>query len=106
VLFLGALLYTGIIIKSANRERRIQKNANHLEEGLPHRLKTIWPDFGFIAIGFALLFFGTNLLVDKSIIPAQILGVSQAVIGLTIIAGGTSVPELATSNRGRPSQSG
>jgi cation:H+ antiporter len=97
LLFLGALIYTGIIINSANRERRIPKNENHLDEGLPHRLKNIWLDFGFITVGFAMLFFGANILVDNSVVLAQILGVSQAVIGLTIIAGGTSVPELATS---------
>lgn len=97
LLFCGALIYTGIIIRSATRERLLSKAENHLDEGLPRTLKNIWLDVGFIGVGFVLLFFGANILVDNSVVLAQILGVSQAVIGLTIIAGGTSIPELATS---------
>lgn len=97
LLFLGAIIYTGIIIRSAKKERLTQKTENHLDEGLPRSLKNIWLDFSFIAAGFVLLFIGANILVDNSIVLAQILGVSQAVIGLTIVAAGTSVPELATS---------
>jgi cation:H+ antiporter len=40
---------------------------------------------------------GSRLLVDNSIILAKAFGVSEAVIGLTIVAAGTSMPELATS---------
>ena len=40
---------------------------------------------------------GSRLLVDHATIIAQYAGVSQAVIGLTIVAAGTSMPELATS---------
>ncbi|MFH1214579.1 MAG: calcium/sodium antiporter [Candidatus Neomarinimicrobiota bacterium] len=98
LLFLGALIYTGVIIGLAHRERMTANPAeNHLDEGLPHTLKNIWLDLGFIAVGFGLLFAGANILVDNSVVLAQILGVSQAVIGLTIVAVGTSVPELATS---------
>ena len=47
--------------------------------------------------GFALLVWGSGLLVDNAVIIAQALGWSEAVIGLTIVAAGTSMPELATS---------
>jgi len=97
LLLIGILIYTGIIIRSATRERLSQKTENHLDEGLPHTLKNIWLDFGFITTGFVLLFIGANLLVDKAVVLARIIGVSQAVIGLTIVAAGTSIPELATS---------
>lgn len=40
---------------------------------------------------------GSNLFVEGATIVATKLGVSEAVIGLTIVAGGTSLPELATS---------
>ena len=54
-------------------------------------------DVLLIALGFAGLVYGSNLLVDNAIIIAQKLGMSEALIGLTIVAVGTSMPELATS---------
>lgn len=57
----------------------------------------VWKSLLFVAIGLALLIFGSNLFVDSATTVAAVLGVSQSVIGLTIVAGGTSLPELATS---------
>jgi cation:H+ antiporter len=48
-------------------------------------------------LGLGLLIGGARLLVDGAITLAQSLGVSEAVIGLTIVAAGTSLPELAAS---------
>ena len=45
----------------------------------------------------AILVFASHLLVDNAVSIAQELGVSEAVIGLTLVAAGTSLPELATS---------
>ena len=50
-----------------------------------------------LAIGLVLLIAGSQLLVKGSIAAAQAMGVSQTVIGLTIVAAGTSMPELITS---------
>ncbi|MBP1530966.1 MAG: calcium/sodium antiporter [Bacteroidaceae bacterium] len=50
-----------------------------------------------IVAGIAMLVFGGNVLVDSASNIALEFGVSEAVIGLTILAGGTSAPELATS---------
>lgn len=50
-----------------------------------------------IVAGLAALVLGGRLLVDEAITIAQIFGLSEAVIGLTIVAVGTSLPELATS---------
>ncbi len=50
-----------------------------------------------IAAGLALLVLGSSWLVDSAVQIARALGVSEAVIGLTIVAAGTSLPELATS---------
>jgi cation:H+ antiporter len=44
-----------------------------------------------------LLAFGSSLLIDNSVKLARILGIGEAIIGLTIISAGTSLPELATS---------
>lgn len=48
-------------------------------------------------LGLALLIVGSNLFVTCATSVAATLGVSDAIIGLTIVAGGTSLPELATS---------
>ncbi|WP_193212489.1 calcium/sodium antiporter [Luteolibacter marinus] len=50
-----------------------------------------------ILAGLGVLVLGSKLLVDNAVTVASSLGVSEAVIGLTIIAAGTSMPELATS---------
>jgi cation:H+ antiporter len=50
-----------------------------------------------IVVGLVLLVQGSNWLVEAAIIFAKQLGVSELVIGLTIIAAGTSMPEVATS---------
>lgn len=54
-------------------------------------------DIAFIGAGLGVLVLGSRLLVDHSVALAKALGVSEAVIGLTIVAAGTSMPELATS---------
>ncbi|MDD2286330.1 MAG: calcium/sodium antiporter [Paludibacter sp.] len=54
----------------------------------------IW---GLILLGLALLVIGGRLVVDSAVEIASALGVSQTLIGLTIVAAGTSLPELATS---------
>jgi cation:H+ antiporter len=56
----------------------------------------LW-QLGFIAAGLVLLVLGARWLVDAASELARRLGISELVIGLTIVAGGTSLPELATS---------
>ena len=51
----------------------------------------------FFVAGLAMLILGSNVFVDSASNVAASLGVSQGIIGLTIVAGGTSLPELATS---------
>lgn len=53
--------------------------------------------FGFIALGLAGLIIGGKLVVESAMDIASTLGVSEKVIGITIVAAGTSLPELATS---------
>lgn len=52
---------------------------------------------GLIAAGLAALVIGSDYLVQASVKVAQAMGVSDLVIGLTIVAAGTSMPEVATS---------
>jgi cation:H+ antiporter len=52
---------------------------------------------GFIAAGLGILVLGASYLIDSSTAIARSLGVSDLIIGLTIVAAGTSLPEVATS---------
>lgn len=54
-------------------------------------------DIALILVGLAILVAGSRLLVENSVALAVSFGISEAVIGLTIVAAGTSMPELATS---------
>lgn len=57
----------------------------------------VWRAIIYVIFGLAALIYGGELFVDGASGIATRLGVSQAVIGLTIVAAGTSLPELATS---------
>ena len=62
--------------------------------GLP---RPLWLAVFLVAAGLAGLIFGGNLFVDKATVLARDLGVSDKFIAVTVLAGGTSLPELATS---------
>lgn len=67
------------------------------EDSKTEKSQALWKSILFIIIGLACLIVGSNLFVNGASIVAEQLGVSDAIIGLTIVAGGTSLPELATS---------
>ncbi|MCA9812091.1 MAG: calcium/sodium antiporter [Nitrosarchaeum sp.] len=52
---------------------------------------------GLMGVGIILLYFGAELTVDNAVAIAQTFGISERIIGLTVIAIGTSLPELITS---------
>lgn len=62
-----------------------------------HRPTSIPRNIGLVLIGFVLLLLGARWLVTSAVVVATMLGISSLVIGLTIVAAGTSLPELATS---------
>ena len=66
-------------------------------ESIPNPNKYILIDLALITGGLGLLTFGSSVLINNSVLLARILGINEAIIGLTIIAAGTSLPELATS---------
>lgn len=66
-------------------------------EGVPEGKKSVAKALGFFALGLAALVVGSNVFVKGATTIAEFFGVSQAIIGLTIVAVGTSLPELATS---------
>ena len=63
----------------------------------PSAPQPLWRDILFVLLGLGCLVAGSNLFVSAASSVATGLGVSEGVIGLTIVAGGTSLPELATS---------
>ena len=83
--FIGFMAYTLWQAKGSKAEADTVKQQN------------IWLSACYILLGLAGLVFGSNLFVDSASSVASSLGVSESVIGLTIVAGGTSLPELATS---------
>jgi len=57
----------------------------------------LWRSLVFVVAGLGMLVLGSHWLVSSAVVIAQHLGISDLVIGLTIIAAGTSLPEVATS---------
>ena len=74
----------------------IARNGGDETEGEKIKEMPIWKSVLFIVGGLAGLVFGGQLFVDGASGIATALGVSESTIGLTIVAGGTSLPELAT----------
>lgn len=73
------------------------KKGDELEE-VPEKDNTpVWKMILFIILGGAMITFGSNLTVNAATAIATSFGVSERIIGLTIVAFGTSLPELVTS---------
>lgn len=95
--------YTFSIAKAApsHSEPEPRQETSQLEVPVP-----MWKACGMIVLGLAALVWGGDIFVDSASSLARAMGVSDAVIGLTIVAAGTSLPELATSvvaaTKGRP----
>ncbi len=100
VLFAGIVVYVGWLVRSATRERpevleEYDDAVEVLEAGVAEQSLPI--QVGLVALGLGILVAGSQLLVTSATDIAEELGVSDLVIGLTVVAIGTSLPELATS---------
>lgn len=80
---------------SADPLKDIEKKKD--DEEAPNEVTTIAKLALLIAIGLALLYFGATLTVDNAVVIATSIGISERIVGLTIVAIGTSLPELITS---------
>ena len=74
-----------------------QAKAGKAEPAAEIKVVNPWVSAFFVFLGLALLVIGSNIFVDSASRVAYALGLSEGVVGLTIVAGGTSLPELATS---------
>ncbi len=83
-------------IRTVREEPKESKNAEP-EISLEFASNGIIKAILYLLIGILLLGFGSNLLVSGASTSAELLGVSEAIIGLTIVSAGTSMPELITS---------
>ena len=96
-LLLACLLgYTVFLI----RQSRAESAAGAATEGYDAPADaggTVWVQLLLVAVGLALLVGGSQVLVTAAVSFARALGVSEVVIGLTILAAGTSLPEVAAS---------
>ena len=70
---------------------------NDADEEEAGETMSIWKVVLFIVAGLAALIFGGNIFVDGATEIARVLGLSEAVIGITIVSAGSSLPELAVS---------
>lgn len=91
------LLYVGVIwfsISSAKRDAPDMAAAPAPQE---EPLMPWWKVFGLIIVGLAGLIYGGNMCLNSATAIARAWGVSEAIIAITIVAAGTSLPELASS---------
>jgi cation:H+ antiporter len=93
LLFGGTLAYTGRMVYLARREAALAQQDSPLSPG---RLPLVF-DIVYVVGGLLMLVVGARWLVAGAVTFAQWMGVSDLIIGLTIVAAGTSLPELMTS---------
>jgi len=94
------LAYTVFLIVQSRKE--VSSTSGDYETEITPAAPGAWDaklpaQLGLILVGLGLLVLGSDWLVSSSVIFAKAMGVSDLVIGLTIVAAGTSMPEVATS---------
>lgn len=94
IFLVGIILYTVFSLYYSRKHEKKQEETNGELEKQPDSL---YKNVLYIVAGLAILIFASHLLINNAVSIAQELGVSEAVIGLTLVAAGTSLPELATS---------
>jgi len=100
LLFALIVAYTVFLIRQSRRESRLVREEYAREFGVGAAEKTprAWVvDLAYVVGGVLMLVLGSRWLVEGAVRVAVDLGVSELVIGLTLIAAGTSLPEVATS---------
>ncbi len=94
LLTLGVVGYLSFTVWAARgTSERVHDEVSNV---LPSQTSQIW-EVGLFVLGIVGLLFGANLLVEGAVRIARLYEVSQLVVGLSVVAVGTSLPELATS---------
>lgn len=98
MLVAGLTVYVCFLISQSRKESLEVIDEYKKEFGSEGRAKSSWlKNTVFVLSGLVLLVLGSRWLVDGAVSFAQYMGVSELVIGLTIVAAGTSLPEVVTS---------
>lgn len=96
VIFVSLIvIYTVVNIILARKEKNPQVDLE-FKEGLKSKLG-VPISIVFVVVGLVILILGANLFVQSAVAIAKLFNISDAIIGLTIVAVGTSLPELITS---------
>lgn len=97
ILFGLFLVFMFITLQHAKRGEKKEESEENEDVKEREQAMPVWKMVALILVGLACLVLGSNVFVDGATKVAAALGVSDAVIGLTVVAMGTSMPELATS---------
>jgi cation:H+ antiporter len=100
VLFVGLLAYTAFLFYQGKSQGSATANDAAEDDEIAELLKEqkpMWQSAALVVGGLVLLVLGARWLVQSAIELATAWGVNEAVIGLTIVAAGTSLPEVVTS---------
>lgn len=99
LLLLGTLVAYSVflIIQSRKQTREVQEEYAKENNSKNKWDAPVYVQIILILVGLSLLVQGSEWLVDSAVIFARMMGVSDIIIGLTIVAAGTSMPEVATS---------
>ncbi|KKC99945.1 MULTISPECIES: calcium/sodium antiporter [Photobacterium] len=92
VIFILAMLKVSRSGNNGAQDILLEEQESEIPQGVSNVAASVW-----IVIGLVLLPYAANMLVDSAVTIAKYFGMSDLVIGLTIIAVGTSLPELAAS---------
>lgn len=95
ILLAAFILFLGNMVRAALKERKNAMDSASDEEEIKKR--PLWMSIIFIIGGALMIKFGGDWVVNSAVVIAGWLGVSETLIGLTIVALGTSLPELVTS---------
>ncbi len=97
-IFIGLIVFTviGAISESKARPDEVRQLSEHIHETTSHRDKPLAKSIVYIMLGLGALALGAHFTVESAVFIGEKAGLSDAVIGLTIIAIGTSLPELMT----------
>lgn len=94
ILMIGIISYTAWTIY---KSRRDEKDASEASAAAPDHVAPWYIDLGLLLLGLVMLVLGARWIVNGASDFARSLGVSELIIGLTIVAVGTSLPEIAIS---------
>jgi cation:H+ antiporter len=99
LLVAALIVYTVVAVSMSRKESKkiVQEYGDHMARDR-HAVSSGYPrNIGLVIGGLAMLVLGSTWVVDGAVALARLLGLSELIIGLTIVAAGTSLPEIATS---------